>query len=121
MAAKLSPEQVEIIRERVAAGASRRELAWFFGVGTETISRVVRGNTWVRDQEQSVVAQPELTDRELRASAKRLFEEQERGRTLEKLRQGREESGPPAAPVSDVPEEGTALTPERVLWLLGQG
>jgi len=115
---KTTDAQVAEIRRLAAEGTSRKVLAWRYKVSLETIARYCRGETrFVPTRsavEENDFTPAEPTENMLRASAQRLFEEQE------KLRQGRGDSGPPAAPVSDVSEEGTALTPERVLWLLGQ-
>ena len=107
---KTTDAQVAEIRRLAAEGTSRKVLAWRYKVSLETVARYCRGETRFVPTKSAV----EENDFTPRVSAQRLFEEQERSR------QGRGDSGPPAAPVSDV-SEGAALTPERVLWLLGQG
>lgn len=44
--AKLTPAQVREIRSQAAAGMPTRALARAFHVGSETIRRAVRGDTW---------------------------------------------------------------------------
>lgn len=64
MPLKLSDEQVLIIRQQVAGGTARRDLAIRFGVSVETISRIVRG-----DSRTLVKPAPEVFDGELSPSA----------------------------------------------------
>lgn len=45
-AAKLTPEQVYAIRCEYSAGTTQRALAHLYNVSTETIGRIVRGDTW---------------------------------------------------------------------------
>jgi hypothetical protein len=46
-AAKLTPEQVVVIRELYNAGRTQRELCQAYGVSKETIGRIVRGESWI--------------------------------------------------------------------------
>lgn len=44
--AKLTQEQVDEIRHRVAAGEHKRNLGWEFGVSQRTIHRIAIGESW---------------------------------------------------------------------------
>jgi len=124
-ATKISDEQVRNIRARVAEGASRKELAVYYGVTYETISRIVRGESRVSPAEVTVKPfQREVSDEEIAAGARRMFQLQQEltksqgTEDLAEFRPAQEEDRPPAVPALVVPE-GTALSPERVRWLLG--
>jgi predicted XRE-type DNA-binding protein len=43
---KLSPEQVDELRQRAASGEIQRDLAVHFGIGQSQVSRIVRGECW---------------------------------------------------------------------------
>lgn len=111
MPLKLTDQQVQQIRERAAGGEARRDLANFFGVSLETVSRYIRGDSRVRPRQPTEeIGMPSAVA--LQESAKRLLAVQE-------TRSAQEQSGPPAAPGLSVPWEG-ALSQERVRWLLGE-
>ena len=45
-AAKLTEDQVKVIRAAVAAGGTLRHIAWAFGVSERTVRHIVQGTTW---------------------------------------------------------------------------
>lgn len=111
MPLKLTDHQVQQVRERAAGGEARRDLANFFGVSLETVSRIIRGDSRIHQRQPAEeIGMPSAMA--LQESAKRLLAVQE-------TRSAQEESGPPAAPGLSVPMEG-ALSQERVRWLLGE-
>jgi len=71
-AAKITPGQVMEVRERYAAGATQGALAREFQMSVGQIGRIVRGESWSR------LPQRMATEEELRLSAQRLMELQER-------------------------------------------
>ena len=72
---RFTDEEVRQIRAAARAGkVSRREQARFWGVGLETIARIVRGDTyyWVAEEEE-VMEQVEVSEAALRESQERLL------------------------------------------------
>lgn len=43
---RFTPTQVQVIRDRAAGGENKRLIAMEYGVGTETIARICRGDTY---------------------------------------------------------------------------
>lgn len=105
---KVTDQQVEEIRQRAAAGEARRDLAIFFGVSLETISRYIRGDSRITPiKEPEELGLPSA--KALEESANRLLAEQEKVREVKGAR---------TKPVVETAGTG-ALSPERVQWLLG--
>lgn len=105
---KISDQQVEEIRRRAVAGEARRDLAIFFGVSVETISRYIRGDSRITPaKEPEELGLPSA--KALEESANRLLAEQEKVR---------EAKGARTKPGVETAGTG-ALSPERVQWLLG--
>ena len=67
--AKLNPEAVGRIKIALEHGYSRRSIGQHFGVGTETISRIARGDSWSR-----VVFVPDMGEDALEGALERLQE-----------------------------------------------
>lgn len=67
---KLSDADVRVIRRRLADGISRATLAREYGLATETIAKIHRGDTfrWVTEEVRAVP-----TDLEMQASQARLL------------------------------------------------
>lgn len=60
---RFTPSQIMVVRDRVQAGESKRIIAAEYGVGTETIARICRGDTYgyvARSAEESARRVAEL-------------------------------------------------------------
>jgi hypothetical protein len=83
-AAKLTAEQVHLIRQQYADGATQRALSDAFGVTVAQIGRIVRGEVWKQfDNPAAIVTgdmtaydrmTPEQRDAEAEAIGQRLFD-----------------------------------------------
>jgi len=72
---RFTDEEVRQIRAAARTGkVSRREQARFWGVGLETIARIVRGDTyyWVAEEDEAM-ERVEVSEETLRASQERLL------------------------------------------------
>lgn len=77
----LTESEVAQIKWNLQQGLSTpREIAQAYGVGTETIRRIDRGDTWAHvqalppDQAQSAAPASEISEEEIEASKQRLLE-----------------------------------------------
>lgn len=72
---RFTDEEVRQIRHAARVGrVSRKEQARFWGVGLETIARIIRGDTyyWVAEEEEAM-GRVEVSEETLRASQERLL------------------------------------------------
>lgn len=72
--ATLEVDDVLYIKEELQKGVSPRQLAELFEVGTETIRRIARGESWGWVKVKEAIPSATITDDEVSESLKRLME-----------------------------------------------
>lgn len=120
--AQLTEDEVRAIR-RLAHVHSAREIAKLYGLGAETIRRLLRGETWAwvkdtpLDMPLSEVSAPPLTDTE-RVAADAMLQRVLKKTGLEKLAQIREEQTRPGREVlEELRKEGLSHVPPSFDWI----
>lgn len=98
---KLNDDDVRVIRRRLADGIPRATLAREYGLATETIAKIHRGDTfrWVTEEVRAVP-----TDLEMQASQARLLA------LSQSMQAQRRQVSPPADSAEPAPEMEDAAT-----------
>lgn len=112
MRGTLTADDVQVIRQRFAAGDTQRELCGVYGVSVNTIGRIVRGETWQwLLQPETVAEKAELTVAE-KASLARLLRMTGKGKEADELETTMKAE---AASASEKMEKDIAATPRGKL------